>query len=43
MPTTAFDQYSDALAKWLGLHPNEIAQVFANIGRFATADLGFML
>jgi len=42
MPTTAFDQYLDALAKWLGLNPNEIAQVLSDIGGFATADLRFM-
>lgn len=43
IPTTSVDQYSATLAKWFGVAPGSIANVFPNIGRFATPDLGFML
>ncbi len=42
IPTTSVDQYAATMAKWFGLNAGEIAQVFPNISRFATADLGFM-
>ncbi len=42
IPTTSVDQYAATMAKWFGLNGNEVTQVFPNIGRFATADLGFM-
>ena len=42
IPTTSIDQYGATLAKWFGVAPVDIAQVFPNIGRFATADLGFL-
>jgi uncharacterized protein (DUF1501 family) len=42
IPTTSVDQYAATMAKWFGLNPNEVSQVFPNVGRFATADLGFM-
>jgi uncharacterized protein (DUF1501 family) len=42
IPTTSVDQYSATMAKWFGLTPTQIVQVFPNIGRFSTADLGFM-
>ena len=42
IPTTSVDQYSATIAKWFGLTPTQIVQVFPNIGRFSTADLGFM-
>ncbi|HVF64449.1 MAG TPA: DUF1501 domain-containing protein, partial [Casimicrobiaceae bacterium] len=42
IPTTAIDQYGATLAKWFGVPAVDIAQVFPNVGRFATADLGFM-
>jgi len=42
IPTTAVEQYSATLAKWFGVSPGLIPNVFPYIGRFATADLGFM-
>ena len=42
IPTTSTDQYGATLAKWFGVADVDIAQVFPNIGRFSTADLGFM-
>lgn len=43
IPTTAVDQYGATLARWMGLQDAELAQVFPNLGRFASPDLGFML
>lgn len=43
IPTTAVDQYAATLARWFGVSDAQIADVVVpNIGRFATADLGFM-
>jgi uncharacterized protein (DUF1501 family) len=42
IPTTALDQYGATLAKWFGASPADVAQIFPNLGRFATADVGFM-
>jgi uncharacterized protein (DUF1501 family) len=42
IPTTAVDQYAATLARWFGVAPGEMATVLPNIGRFATADLGFL-
>ena len=42
LPTTAVDQYGATLASWFGVAPGDLASVFPNIGKFATADLGFM-
>lgn len=42
IPTVAVDQYSATLAKWFGVDITNIGAVFPNVGRFATADLGFM-
>ena len=42
IPTTAVEQYSATLAKWFGVSPSLIPDVFPYIGRFATPDLGFM-
>ena len=42
IPTTAMDQMGATLSKWFGASPVDIAQIFPNIGRFATADVGFM-
>lgn len=43
IPTTAVEQYSATLAKWFGVSDTVIPTVFPYIGRFATADLGFMM
>ena len=42
VPTTAMDQFGSTLAKWFGASAVDVAQIFPNIGRFATADLGFL-
>lgn len=42
LPTTSVDQYAATLARWFGVSSSEIATIFPNIGRFGTADLGFM-
>lgn len=42
IPTTATDQYLGTIATWFGVDPGNLATVFPNIGRFATANLGFM-
>ncbi len=42
LPTTAVDQYGATLASWFGVTQQDLASVFPNLGKFATADLGFM-
>lgn len=42
IPTTAIDQYGATLAQWLGVGADQVEAVFPNIGRFGSADLGFM-
>ena len=42
IPTTAVDQYAATLAKWFGVSATNMTTVLPYIGRFATADLGFM-
>ena len=42
IPTTSLDQYGATLARWVGATSVELATVFPNLGRFVTADLGFM-
>ncbi|MBK6601644.1 MAG: DUF1501 domain-containing protein [Betaproteobacteria bacterium] len=42
IPTTSLDQYGATLARWFGATSAELATVFPNLGRFATADLGFL-
>lgn len=43
LPTTSVDQYSATLARWFGLSEQQLAQVFPNLGNFASSDVGFML
>jgi uncharacterized protein (DUF1501 family) len=42
IPTTAVEQYGATLARWFGLTEPAIAQVFPNLARFASPDLGFL-
>ena len=42
IPTTSVDQYAATLAKWFGVSSGNMSSVFPYVGRFATADLGFM-
>jgi uncharacterized protein (DUF1501 family) len=43
IPTTSVDQYAATMAKWFGVSATDIAQtVVPRVGRFATADLGFL-
>ena len=42
IPTTSLDQYGATLAKWFGLDAGALAQVFPNLAKFDTPDLGFM-
>ena len=43
IPTMSVDQYASTLALWYGLSNSDLALAFPNIGRFATADVGFMM
>jgi uncharacterized protein (DUF1501 family) len=43
IPTIAVDQYSATLARWFGVDTGGIADIFPNLGRFSSPDLGFML
>jgi uncharacterized protein (DUF1501 family) len=42
LPTIAVDQYGATLAKWFGVAPAALNQVFPNLTAFPTSDLGFM-
>ena len=42
IPTTSTDQYAATLARWFGVAPADLASVVPNLGRFPTADLGFL-
>lgn len=42
LPGVSVDEYSSTLATWFGVAPSELASVAPNIGRFASANLGFM-
>jgi uncharacterized protein (DUF1501 family) len=43
IPSTSVDQYAATLALWFGVAPSDLPLVLPNLGRFATADLGFLL
>lgn len=43
VPTTSVDQYGATLAKWFGVSASSMSSVFPYVGRFSTADLGFMV
>jgi len=42
IPTVSVDQYGATLAKWFGVLPARMPQVFPNLGNFDLADLGFL-
>lgn len=42
IPTTSLDQYGATLAAWFGVVPSALDQVFPNIGKFSTANVGFL-
>jgi len=42
IPTIAVDEYGATLSRWFGVSNGLIGDVFPNIGRFNTSDLGFM-
>ena len=42
IPTIAVDQVGATLGKWFGIAATDLNVIFPNLGRFATADLGFM-
>ncbi|HNR91058.1 MAG TPA: DUF1501 domain-containing protein [Dokdonella sp.] len=42
IPTTAVDQYAATLSRWYGVPDAQMSTVFPNLGRFASANLGFM-
>jgi len=43
IPTLAVDQYAATLASWFGVDAGGIADIFPNLGRFSSGNLGFML
>jgi uncharacterized protein (DUF1501 family) len=42
IPTTAIDQYFATLASWFGVDAGNLGTVFPNLGRFSSANLGFL-
>jgi len=42
IPTTALDQVGATLARWFGVPPAELPQVFPSLPAFAAQDLGFL-
>jgi len=42
IPTTSMEQYAATMASWFGVVPADIAQIFPNLYRFPTANLGFV-
>lgn len=42
IPSTSLDQFGATLARWFGVGPAAMAQVFPNLGYFSNADVGFM-
>ena len=41
-PDIAVDQVAATLGRWFGIAGTDLAAIFPNLSRFATADLGFM-
>ena len=42
LPTISVDQHMATMGKWFGVAPSELTAIAPNIGRFASADLGFL-
>jgi uncharacterized protein (DUF1501 family) len=42
IPSTSFDQFGATVGRWYGVGASDLAQVFPNLSRFPTADLGFL-
>jgi uncharacterized protein (DUF1501 family) len=42
IPSTSLDQYGATMAKWFGVAPGAMSQVFPNLANFPVSDLGFM-
>jgi uncharacterized protein (DUF1501 family) len=42
LPTISVDQHMATLGKWFGVASGEMSAIAPNIGRFASADLGFL-
>ena len=42
IPTTSVDEYAATLARWFGVAESDMRLVLPNLGRFASADLGFL-
>ncbi len=42
IPTTSIDQYGATMAKWFGVSPAAMPQVFPNLGNFPVGELGFL-
>jgi hypothetical protein len=42
IPTLAVDQYAATLARWFGVNASGIADVFPNLERFGSTNLGFL-
>jgi uncharacterized protein (DUF1501 family) len=42
IPKVSVDEYSATLARWFGVPPSELPEIFPNIGNFASSNLGFL-
>lgn len=42
IPKQAVDQYAATLATWFGVDASSVNDIFPNLGRFPSSDLGFM-
>lgn len=42
LPSTAVDQMSATLARWMGVAPTDLPLLFPNLSSFGTTDLGFL-
>ena len=42
IPTIAVDEYAATLSQWFGVGSGDLTDIFPNLGRFNSSDLGFM-